>query len=163
MAKSRRKGNNMSGQGKLKGRGCQRTVSPSFLTLELLWFIIFFPFLSQCLFFLTRPHCWQTLNIYSSRMLVRQSCHCCTEDSPLCISQLSINLERLPLFSETIITCHDSLSVLISLALSHLPFHSSHPPGWWMLKIVGCGMQFWEFLSFFSDFDYSFLLRKMHF
>lgn len=57
-------------------------------------------------------------NIYSSRRPARQSCLCCTEESPLCASQLSINLEPLPLRSETIITRHDSLSVLVSLPLS---------------------------------------------
>lgn len=94
-----------------------------------------------CLFFFNQnPLQTETLNIYSSCTLVRQSCLCCTEESPLCISQLSINLERLPLFSKTIITCHDSLSVLISLSQSYLPFHPSHPPSQWMLKIVGCGM-----------------------
>ncbi len=118
------KRNNMPGQGKLECNGVRKLLfsSSSFLflrfrTLELLWFIALFiplpltPF--QQALAASRDR-----NIYSSRRPLRQSCLCYTEESPLCVSQLSINLKPFLLLSKTIITYHDSVSVPNSGSLS---------------------------------------------
>lgn len=82
--------------------------------------------LSFCSFPVFKPElsASRDCDIYSRQRLLRQSCLCYTQESPLCVSQLSINLKPLPLLSQTIITCLDSLSVLVSLPLTSL----STPP-----------------------------------
>ena len=71
-------------------------------------------------------------NIYSHRRQLRQSCLCCAEDSPLWVSQLSINLEPLPLLYRIRI-CLAFFPLASFLFLSHLLLHTFY--------VINCGMK----------------------
>lgn len=96
-------------------------------TLELHCFILLFiPFPNQ-------NSANRDCNLYSCHRLVTQSSLCCTEESPLCVSQLSINLEPLKLLLHAMILFPSSF-----LFFSHLPFQPL--PSSQLVDVINSGL-----------------------
>lgn len=101
-----------------------------FFPLFTLWFILLPPLIP-----LVQPELAASsdCNIYSSGRLRRQSCLCCTEEYPLRVSQLSVDLEPLPLLSPNYYYAPwFSLRPHFSLSLSP-PFPLLRPLCWSLL------------------------------
>lgn len=151
----------MSGQGKLEFRGVRDLFFSSSFFFALLNFrttlvYTFVPFPHPYLFF--NKHSLPTEAVTSILVVGWwDKAVSVAQRNPLCVFHSWVSTwKTLPLLSKTIITCHHSLSALISLCLSP-PFPPL--PSSQFVDVENSGL--WNvILEIFSDFDYSVVLRN---